>query len=49
MNLKHEIENYIPFNAQEEKNKEYFLNYINTFDDVLTRNNEFGHFQLLHL
>lgn len=44
MNLKHEIENYIPFNAQEEKDKEYFLNYINTFDDVLTRNNEFGHF-----
>lgn len=44
MKLKHEIENYIPFNRQEEKDKEYFLNYINTFDDVLTRNNGFGHF-----
>lgn len=44
MKLKHEIENYIPFIKQEEKDKEYFLNYINNFDDVLTRNNEIGHF-----
>lgn len=44
MNLKEQIENYKPFNEQEEKDKEVMLKYINTFDDVLTRNNEFGHF-----
>lgn len=44
MNLKEEIENYKPYNEQEEKDKEVMLKYINTFDDVLTRNNEFGHF-----
>ena len=44
MNLKEQIENYKPYNEQEEKDKEMMLKYINTFDDVLTRNNEFGHF-----
>ena len=44
MNLKEQIENYRPYNEQEEKDKEIMLKYINTFDDVLTRNNEFGHF-----
>lgn len=44
MNLKEQIENYVPYNEQEEKDKEIMLKYINTFDDVLTRNNEFGHF-----
>lgn len=44
MNLKEQIENYIPYNEQEEKDKQTMLKYINTFDDVLTRNNEFGHF-----
>ena len=44
MNLKEQIENYKPYNEQEEKDKEIMLKYINTFDDVLTRNNEFGHF-----
>jgi 8-oxo-dGTP pyrophosphatase MutT (NUDIX family) len=38
------IESYNPFNEQEAKDKEVFLKYINTFDDVLTRDNEFGHF-----
>ena len=28
----------------EEKDKQTMLKYIDTFDDVLTRNNEFGHF-----
>ena len=42
--LKEQIEKYIPFNEQEEKDKEQFLEFINTFDDVLTRNNVFGHF-----
>lgn len=44
MKLKEQIENYKPYNEQEEKDKEIMLKYINTFDDVLTRNNEFGHF-----
>ena len=44
MNLKEQIENYEPYNEQEAKDKETMLKYINTFEDVLTRNNEFGHF-----
>ncbi len=44
MNLRQEIENYIPFNEQEKKDKEQFLRFIDTFDDVLTRDNIFGHF-----
>lgn len=44
MNLKEQIENYIPFNEQEKMDKEYFLKFMNTFDDVLTRENLIGHF-----
>ena len=44
MNLKDKIENYMPFNEQEEKDKEEFLKFIDTFEDVLTRKNIFGHF-----
>lgn len=44
MNLRQEIENYIPFNEQEKKDKEQFLRFIDTFADVLTRDNIFGHF-----
>lgn len=44
MKLKNEIENYIPYNEQEEKDKEIMLRYLDTFDDVLTRNNGLGHF-----
>lgn len=44
MNLKKQIDDYLPYNEQEEKDKEVFLKYINFFDDVLTRDNEFGHF-----
>ena len=42
--LKEQIENYIPFDEQEQKDKEQFLKFIDTFDDVLTRDNIFGHF-----
>jgi len=38
------IQDFKPFNEQEAKDKEVFLKYIDEFDDVLTRNNEFGHF-----
>ena len=44
MKLKEEIEKYVPFNEQEELDREYFLKFIDTFDDILTRDNEFGHF-----
>ena len=44
MNLKDKIENYLPFNEQEEKDKKQFLKFIDTFDDFLTRDNVFGHF-----
>ncbi len=44
MNLRKQIENYTPFDEQEEKDKEQFLEFINSFDDVLTRKNIFGHF-----
>lgn len=44
MNLRQEIENYIPFDEQEKKDKEQSLRFIDTFDDVLTRDNIFGHF-----
>ena len=42
--LKKEIETYNAYNEQEKKDKEVMLKYIDTFDDVLTRKNEFGHF-----
>lgn len=44
MNLREKIEKYKPYNEQEEKDKQTILKYMDTFDDVLTRNNEFGHF-----
>ena len=44
MNLIEQIERYQPYNEQEEKDKQTILKYMDTFDDVLTRNNEFGHF-----
>ncbi len=42
--LTKQIKGYIPYNAQEQKDKDTMLEYINIFDDVLTRQNEFGHF-----
>lgn len=44
MNLKEKIENYKPYNEQEACDKEMMLEYINTFDDVLTRDNKMCHF-----
>lgn len=43
-NLKEDIEKFIPYNEQEEVEKRIMLNYINDFDDILTRQNEYGHF-----
>ena len=39
-----QIESYVPYNEQEERDKEYMLKFIDSFDDVLTRNNIFGQF-----
>lgn len=42
--LRNDLEKYIPYNEQEEVERKIMLNYFNTFDDVLTRQNEIGHF-----
>lgn len=44
MNLKLQIENYKPYNAQEMKDQEVILKYMDTFDNLLVRDNEFAHF-----
>lgn len=44
MNLKEQVERYVPFDEAEERIKDYLLKWIDTFEDVLTRENEFGHF-----
>jgi 8-oxo-dGTP pyrophosphatase MutT (NUDIX family) len=44
INLYKEIENFEPDCEQEEVDKAYFLQFIDIFDDVLSRENEFGHF-----
>ena len=44
MNLREQIKNYKPFDEQEEKDKEQFLQFISNFDNVLTRDNTLGHF-----
>lgn len=44
MKIKEEIEKYIPYNEQEASDKRLMLEYINTFDDVLTRENKMCHF-----
>ena len=44
MDLKSEIEKYTPYNEQEKCDKELMLEYIDTFEDVLTRENKLCHF-----
>ena len=44
MKLREQIENYITVDEQEEKDKVQMLEFIDSFDDVLTRKNIFGHF-----
>ena len=43
-NLKESLEQFTPYNEQEEVERKIMLKYINDFDDVLTRKNEYGHF-----
>ena len=42
--LKTNIQMFKPYNEQEEVERKMMLEYINKFDDVLTRKNQFGHF-----
>lgn len=42
--LKQQIQNYQPYNRQEQKDKEVILKYLATFNNLLTRENEFAHF-----
>lgn len=44
MNLFEELKKYKPYNEQEERDKTVIIKFINTFDDVLTRNNQIAHF-----
>ena len=44
MNLKEQIENYVPYNEQEKNDKEMMIEYMNTFSDVFTRENKMCHF-----
>ncbi|MBM7609439.1 8-oxo-dGTP pyrophosphatase MutT (NUDIX family) [Lysinibacillus composti] len=44
MKLREQIEKYIPYNAQEIKEQEVILRYMDKFDNLLTRDNEFAHF-----
>ncbi len=41
--LKEELENYIPFNEQEEKDKEELLRRLNSGEELWTRDNNSGH------
>ena len=43
-NLKEQIKNYIPYNEQEDNDKEIMLKSLEIFDDMLTRENEICHF-----
>ena len=42
--LKTNIQMFKPYNEQEEVERKMMLEYINKFNDVLTRKNQFGHF-----
>ena len=44
MSLKTDLENFVPYDEQEERDKEQMLKFINDYDDVLTRDNILGHF-----
>lgn len=44
MVLREQIENYKPINEDETAIQKYMLKWMDNFDDVLTRQNEFAHF-----
>lgn len=44
LNLKEQIQRYIPYNEQEESDKEIMLKSLDVFEDMLTRENKICHF-----
>lgn len=44
MGLKEQIERFVPFKEQEQEDKAMMIEYMNTFKDVLTRENKMCHF-----
>ena len=44
MNIKKQLEQYKPYNAQEAKDQEIILCYMDNFCNLFTRENEFAHF-----
>lgn len=44
LELKEQIEKYEPYNEQEQNDQRVMLDYIKNFENVLTRENKFGHF-----
>ncbi|QCR30972.1 NUDIX hydrolase [Lysinibacillus sp. SGAir0095] len=44
MNIKQKLEQFRPYNEQEEKDQEIILRYMDTFNNLFTRENEFAHF-----
>lgn len=44
IDLKKQIEKYVSYNEQEERDKEVMLDYLNRYDNILTRDNKFAHF-----
>ena len=44
LNLKEQIERYIPYNEQEKSDKVIMLKSLETFDNMLTRENKICHF-----
>lgn len=43
MNIRDEIMIFKPYDEQEEKEKELIIKYIDSFDNIFTRDNEFAH------
>lgn len=44
MNLKKDLEEYVPYNEQEEKDKAVMLSFLETMPDAFTRENKVAHF-----
>ena len=44
MSIKEQLESYIPYDEQEERDKKQMLGFIDRYEDVLTRDNIYGHF-----
>ncbi|WP_245890080.1 NUDIX hydrolase [Rummeliibacillus pycnus] len=44
INVRNQLTTYQPYNEQEAKEREVMVQYIDTFPNILTRENEFAHF-----